>query len=55
MVDLVKGQKLTKFDSITGELDVVKFLIKKKADVNAKNDLKWTPLHFATQNGNLKC
>lgn len=49
---MISTQNFTnKLNYISGEFDVVKFLVKKKADVNAKNDLKWTPLHFATQNG----
>lgn len=39
--------------NIPGNVDAVKLLVEsKKADVNVANDLKWTPLHFAAQNGN---
>jgi ankyrin repeat protein len=36
-----------------GHLDVVKFLVKQQAEVNAKNTGGWTPLHLAAQNGHL--
>ena len=36
-----------------GHLDVVKFLVEQQAEVNAKKDDGWTPLHSAAQNGHL--
>src|SRR5437763_5327546 len=36
-----------------GHLDVVKFLVKQQAEVNAKNTDRSTPLHLATQDGHL--
>lgn len=42
-----------KLNFIPGNVDAVELLVeRKKADVNAANVLKWTPLHFAAQNGN---
>jgi ankyrin repeat protein len=35
----------------TGDTDVVKLLLAKGADVNAKEDDGWTPLHWAARNG----
>ncbi len=32
-------------------LDVIDILLEYKAEVNAKNNLDWTPLHSATQRG----
>ena len=34
-----------------GRLEVVRALIKAGADVNAKKDDGWTPLHLSAENG----
>jgi hypothetical protein len=36
-----------------GHLDVVKFLVEQRAEVNVKNTDGWTPLHLAAQSGYL--
>lgn len=43
------SQTLCTFTSIGGQIAVVELLIKNGADVNAKNEFEFTPLHFAAE------
>ena len=38
---------------LEGKCDLTKYLIKTGADINALDNFKWTPLHFACYSGQL--
>lgn len=40
-----------KFYNNPGHADVVELLIKEHSNVNARNDIGWTPIHLAAEKG----